>query len=695
MGVRWGVGWMVLLLACGGTRGPDGNEQPLERPRLVPDPVAAADALVLERHSFSEDSCEVRQGCVDAAGDRLLLRLAAAVSNLGKGDFALGDPGEGAPFADARCGQGPILPGLLGWSLLNRGGTQLLGGGRVDVACLAAGEGFSCEHQGIAPGATDTRLLPVSCGAADLTGIPAGDYLLELQWDPDGLFGQPQLAALPITLPADSGECDRPLCGGVCCPEGVGCTDGRCDLPDLVIDAQTLAQSIRFDEANFGANDCAMEEKCVEVPGHRRLLRFTLSVQNVGAMPIVIGDPTQAPEAEWSACHEHYHMAEFATYRLLDPAGNVAALGHKQAFCLMDSQPIGTHGPTTPGFDCSFQGISPGWSDSYGSGLDCQWVDITDVPEGAYVLEVAVNGTERYPELSYENNTALVPVYIPPDPSVCQPRDEVCGDGQDQNCNGIPDDGCPPLTGNDSCESAHFLDGGGTWTGWIGAGTAIPPSSCGGSGGALYFSFTVLANEVVYLSTYGSSLDTVLHIEKDGCGKVSEVHCSDDGCGRAQSHFVGTLPAGSYRAVVQAKQRGATGEVKLNVQRSGCGDAKHMEGPGVWEGDTSRSQPNTMTSCGFGAASDDLWYFATCPGTTFLSIDSCGSRYDTVLELRKGSCRGRAVDCDDDAPAGVCGEGAGTASLIQKTLTEEGLWFLVVDGYLNTNAGPYRLEARW
>lgn len=120
-----------------------------------------------------------------------------------------------------------------------------------------------------------------------------------------------------------------------------------------------------------------------------------------------------------------------------------------------------------------------------------------------------------------------------------------------------------------------------------------------------------------------------------------------------------------------------------------------MEGPGVWEGDTSQSTPNTMTSCGFGAAADDLWYLATCPGTTQLSIDSCGSQYDTVLELRQGSCRGRAVDCDDDAPPAVCGEGNGTASRIEKTLMEEGLWFLVVDGYLNTNAGPYRLEASW
>lgn len=36
---------------------------------------------------------------------------------------------------------------------------------------------------------------------------------------------------------------------------------------------------------------------------------------------------------------------------------------------------------------CS-QGLSPGCHDIYAANIDCQWIDITDVPPGNYVLKV-------------------------------------------------------------------------------------------------------------------------------------------------------------------------------------------------------------------------------------------------------------------------------------------------------------------
>ena len=54
--------------------------------------------------------------------------------------------------------------------------------------------------------------------------------------------------------------------------------------------------------------------------------------------------------------------------------------------------------------------ISPGWSDLYGNGLDCQWIDITGVPEGDYIVRVSINtgefspifdeGQNRYPNVT-------------------------------------------------------------------------------------------------------------------------------------------------------------------------------------------------------------------------------------------------------------------------------------------------------
>ena len=45
----------------------------------------------------------------------------------------------------------------------------------------------------------------------------------------------------------------------------------------------------------------------------------------------------------------------------------------------------------TPFGSCTFQGISVGWGDDYYQGLDCQWIDVTDVNPGNYNLKIIGN----------------------------------------------------------------------------------------------------------------------------------------------------------------------------------------------------------------------------------------------------------------------------------------------------------------
>jgi hypothetical protein len=193
-------------------------------------------------------------------------------------------------------------------------------------------------------------------------------------------------------------------------------------LPNITINAARIQQSLVFDSSMFKAKDCAVVEGCVGGTGKRRLLRFAVQTPNIGNADLYLGNPVNNPAFEFSPCHGHYHLNGYASYDLLqlDRTPVVVSgrniVGHKQAFCLLDSVKIDpAAGPAK--YNCSNQGISVGWSDVYGASLDCQWVDVTGVPVGQYLLRVTINGgpdgPHQFLESNYNDNVATVTVNIP------------------------------------------------------------------------------------------------------------------------------------------------------------------------------------------------------------------------------------------------------------------------------------------
>ena len=208
-------------------------------------------------------------------------------------------------------------------------------------------------------------------------------------------------------------------------------------LPDLMIIPEHTLEDMYFEEREFAPDSCALVEGCVGGPGLRRLLRFGVSAANVGDADLVMGDPADTPELfEFSPCHGHFHFTDYASYSLLDAQGTVVSPGHKQAFCLIDSGIYLDGDPTVrqmSRYECEFQGISRGWYDRYRSGLDCQWIDVTDVESGDYALRVRINPERVLSELDYDNNDLDVSVTVPSfDMGVpCGPNDDA---GPDRMC---------------------------------------------------------------------------------------------------------------------------------------------------------------------------------------------------------------------------------------------------------------------
>jgi hypothetical protein len=189
-------------------------------------------------------------------------------------------------------------------------------------------------------------------------------------------------------------------------------------LPDLIVDRDRMASDLAIEIRDYAADACELDpqEDCIGGPGTRKLLRFAVETPNVGNADLVLGQPSPTNDQfVYSSCHDHYHFEGYAEFRLVDADGNDVALGHKQAFCLLDTGVYLTGDPTVSQdrkYWCGSQGIQRGWSDVYHTRLGCQFIDITDTPPGSYTLRVELNGARGLEELRYDNNLREIPVTI-------------------------------------------------------------------------------------------------------------------------------------------------------------------------------------------------------------------------------------------------------------------------------------------
>jgi Lysyl oxidase len=219
--------------------------------------------------------------------------------------------------------------------------------------------------------------------------------------------------------------------------------------PDLIVDGALMKAQMVLTEETFGPNSCTVVEGCVTSPGTHLVLRFTSSTPNIGQADLVIGNPSNCLGNlfRFSECHQHLHFQEYADYRLWTLAGynnwvanrdlsqptnsgiNQALLataltsgelvvGRKQGFCVIDVAPF-KFGNVTPGppryQSCSQnQGLKVGWADQYVFLLSCQFIQMTSVPEGDYVLEDQVNPEQLFPESDYTNNASAVKFHFKP-----------------------------------------------------------------------------------------------------------------------------------------------------------------------------------------------------------------------------------------------------------------------------------------
>ncbi|KFO37997.1 Lysyl oxidase like protein 1 [Fukomys damarensis] len=276
-------------------------------------------------------------------------------------------------------------------------------------------EGAAGIEQTLPDPATDTAQGPQLGWFQPYANVPPEPYALPRAVEP-----QPPFRVLePPYLPVRSSDGSQPGA------ERNGAQQGRLSvgsvfrpsqnghgLPDLIPDPNYVQASTYVQRAHLYSLRCAAEEKCLASTAYapeatdydlRVLLRFPQRVKNQGTADFLPNRPRHT--WEWHSCHQHYHsMDEFSHYDLLDAAtGKKVAEGHKASFCLEDST---CDFGNLKRYACTShtQGLSPGCYDTYNADIDCQWIDITDVQPGNYILKVHVNPKYIVLESDFTNN---------------------------------------------------------------------------------------------------------------------------------------------------------------------------------------------------------------------------------------------------------------------------------------------------
>ena len=120
--------------------------------------------------------------------------------------------------------------------------------------------------------------------------------------------------------------------------------------------------------------------------------------------------------------HRHWHLLGFDRYRLRRASGGrTVRRDRKTGFCLGDRfrtlAPLAGTALATPAFTSNCgprqpsrlsvtEGISVGYGDDYTANLEGQYLTLSGLPAGRYVLAHEVNAGRRLRELSYANNAA-------------------------------------------------------------------------------------------------------------------------------------------------------------------------------------------------------------------------------------------------------------------------------------------------
>jgi Lysyl oxidase/Concanavalin A-like lectin/glucanases superfamily/Immunoglobulin I-set domain/Immunoglobulin domain len=390
-------------------------------------------------------------------------------------------------------------------------------------------------------------------------------------------------------------------------------------LPDLSLVASAVNPMIVTQ--TFATNSCAVLEGYIQA-GTRTIIRFDTETENSGTADLYFGNPATNGLFVWAPCHAHYHFQNYMSYRLRDTNDNIAAIGLKVGFCILDVFRWSPSSAANATYTCVNQGIQVGWGDLYDSTLDGQWIDITGLPPGNYTMELEANPQGIILESNYTNNIIHVPIAI-----------------------GNPN--APPL--NDDFANAQTLLGGfSSVPGDNANATKEPgePNHAGNAGGhSVWYQWTAVSTKPVTIDTIGSSFNTLLAVYTGSSVSALTLVASNDdiGPGDLQSRVTFSATAGTVYNIAVDGFNGAIGNIVLTLNQTigndnfaQCQFVGGVSGLVYGSNAGATKEPGEPDHAGNpGGAS--IWYCWTAPIDGEATFNTLGSDFQTLLAVYTGS----------------------------------------------------------
>ncbi len=272
---------------------------------------------------------------------------------------------------------------------------------------------------------------------------------------------------------------------------------------------------------------------------------------------------------------------------------------------------------------------------------------------------------------------------------------EICGNGIDDNCNGLVDGldlACATEPDNDTCIAPEAL----TLPATIQASTLTAANdsegSCGGEAPDLVYAIQLdgLWHLTARADTLDAQYDPLLYLRRECENPAAEVACEDDSDGLVPIVSVRAPPAGLYHLFVDGAAPNDIGDFELSVSATPvvndlCADAVDVSTGGVWTGSTLDLHNHYQASCGANAPGNDAVFFFTLTQPRHVYLDLAGTTYSyTLLHLQE--------TCGDWTSELACeyDPSASNPRSIDIDLGAGTYYVLVDSGYANYN-GDYML----